>query len=536
MVERSSRAIGVAAAAWDPSYETEHVDWYSEYVARHAPISLSWIQNPSGSSASGKERRMWRNDAKGMGLLRDWTSTRRDKVVAPLEDGKVCVWDLNSSAIVGMSVPGILSKDIYRRTGTPKPMLDFANVGESVSVDSLRQRAYLAVGNILNEVDVATLQVITQQRYPWTIFALSQESDYSAPLTVATTLSMQMYDSRLSAAAEEEAISLRCEQCLGLPAESRAFSLSPSPLLRKCGRRIRIDMPLREDGNYASLFQPAPLSILHPPAPCVNNILLAGRFPSILCYDRRFFPRLQKAVHSGGRLCALTSVASTQFPWASSSCPDSHKVVACGGYNGCGTIELYDLKRVTSSSTPQATTHDDVLNMSFSMSPVIQNRQNAAKSKVLSVQPHATRIAFSDTDGNIKWFERDGRSEVRRFNINNPNHWSSATRAAVARGGEARLNEVARRILPTGGPDEAGGDLLVWTGDRIGRVRFCDDGGGQDDDAMSTDDEEGIGSDLERRSRRREEKQREREYEGAMRRALERQADEVRWIGRLGMV
>ena len=83
-----------AAAEWDPSFETENVDWYSEYIARHGPVSFSWLHPPRIREATtGPES----CNVKGIGLLRDWSSAREDKVIAPLEDGTVCIWDFNFS-------------------------------------------------------------------------------------------------------------------------------------------------------------------------------------------------------------------------------------------------------------------------------------------------------------------------------------------------------------------------------------------------------------------------------------------------------
>ncbi|BDD55677.1 hypothetical protein MPDQ_000864 [Monascus purpureus] len=563
-----------AAAAWDPSYEKEDVDWYSEYIARHGPVSLSWLQQPYTKRENSRRKEFF--EVKGIGLLRDWSSARGNKVVAPLEDGSVCIWDLNHShcsetqgtkgKIIGMSAPGILMTDMSRRKETSpvsksKAVADFVSVGECVSVDSIRRRAYLAVGNILNEVDLETLKVVSQQRYPWSIFALSQETDYSVPLTLATTLSLQIYDSRLSAPEEEETINLRCErEITPIVPESRLFTHPDSPLLQLQPnglppRRIRSPVPSEEDTKYAPLFQPGPLSILHPPAPHVNTILLAGRFPSILCYDRRFFPRLQNTVHSGGRLCALTSVPPPQFPlFSDSTWPTSHTIVACGEYNGRGSLELYNI----SSSTPDQS--NDLSDMSSDMSSRYRNRQSAAKSKLLSVQSHGTRIVYSDAEGNIKWVERDGRVEVRRFNINThqtlphtrwnrPDNSRISSHESNSDGAQetTRLfstdslhsgpNEVARRILPTGG-NLTGDELLVWTGERIGRVRFSPTDPEEDEDEvddMSIDEGIDEASHEELRLRYREREQREREYAELMRKALERQADEVRWMGRLGM-
>ncbi|RHZ65836.1 uncharacterized protein CDV56_108326 [Aspergillus thermomutatus] len=564
-----------AAASWDPSYEGEDVDWYSEYIARHGPMSFSWLQQPFTRKNQGEGK--IHREVKGMGLLRDWSSARQNRVVAPLEDGSVCIWDLNHShsidsratkgRVLGVSAPGILMADLSKRRDHPAPRsaLEFINLGECVSVDSIRRRAYMAVGNALNEVDLETLQVISQQRYPWSIFALSQETDYSVPLTVATTLSIHIHDSRLSASEEEEAINLRCEEPVAaLVPESQVYARPDSPLLQlqpdgRPPHRIRSPDPSQKGADYAPLFQPGPLSLLHPPAPHVNTILLAGRFPSILQYDRRFFPRLQNTVHSGGRLCGLASIPAPHFPVSSGSAyPQSHKVVACGEYKGRGSLELYNL---TPSSLDSGDSPSD---MSSNMNAVYQNRQSAARSKVLSVESHGTRIVYSDAEGNIKWVERDGRVDVRRFNLNSylqqaggqTNRQSHlGTSDAVAQDDEEEEDgasglwrsvfrsqtdgEVARKILPTGG-NLTGDELLLWTGERIGRVVLSTSSGDNhgeedDDDEMSIDGDLDDSAREELRSRRREQLRQEREYARRMRRALERQADEVRRMGGFGL-
>ncbi|KAL1988346.1 hypothetical protein VTN96DRAFT_10029 [Rasamsonia emersonii] len=533
-----------AAAEWDPSYETEDVDWYSEYIARHGPISFSWLQQPS--VATGRSTNGHSSDVKGVGLLRDWSSAREDKVVAPLEDGSVCIWDLNHSRtstsqttkgkVAGVSSPGILFADLSGRSeksSAQSSSSEFLNVVEGVSVDSIRKRAYIAVGNILNEVDLETLQVISQERYAWPIFALSQETDYSVPLTLATSQSLQIYDSRLPMREEEAEIGLRCEKepVQFLP-NSNLYSHPDCHVLQlqpngQPPHQIRSPDPLEKGANYAPLFQPSPLSILHPPTPHVNTILLAGRFPSILCYDRRSFPRLQNAVHSGARLCGLASVPAPNFPVPSDShWSSTHTIVACGEYNGRGSLELYKLS--FSGSDPQ----EESASSSFNQSTVYQNRQSAASSKLLSVASHGVRIVFSDAGGNIKWVERDGRTEVRRWNINTDRKRSAA--ASVDGSSDANSpsgmflssdtggsSDVARKILPTDA-NLTGDELLIWTGERIGRLRFSHDG-----DAESEEEEEDEGD--------KEERRREQEYSRMIRRALERQADEVRWMGRLGM-
>ncbi|KOS42849.1 hypothetical protein ACN38_g6250 [Penicillium nordicum] len=557
-VSRSERAR--AAAEWDSSAEGEHVDWYSEYIARHGPISLSWVEQPMVRKGEGKRGQSY--EVKGMGLLKDWSAARQNKIVAPLEDGSVCIWDLNHShsvgsqaskgKILGVSEPGILMTNLSgRRDRSPsKAALEFINLGEGVSVDSLRQRAYLAVGNVLNEVDLETLKVISQQRYPWSIFALSQETDYSVPLTLATTLSLHIYDSRLSAVEEEEAISSRCERVVSSNAPKLGmFAHSDSPLLQLQSNgqpptRIRSPEPSDKGANYAPLFQPGPLSILHPPAPHVNTILLAGRFPSILCYDRRYFPRLQTTVHSGGRLCGLASAPAPRFPvFSDSTYPESHSVVACGDYNGRGSLELYNLKPVPEEDhSPSNTTSN--------LYPEYNNRQSAASSKLLSVGSHGNRIVFSDAEGNIKWTERNGRSEVRRWNINTsqpeipfgrrsqqptPQTEEDQQPRGLWPSQSPGNNEVARKVLSTGG-NLTGDELLIWTGERIGRVKFSipellDEKEIDEDDDVFMHAEVDEATREEMRHRRRDDWEKEQGYGDYMRRALERQADEVRWMG-----
>ncbi|KAJ5174309.1 uncharacterized protein N7482_000186 [Penicillium canariense] len=563
----SPSEIARAAADWDSSAEGEHVDWYSEYIARHGPMSLSWAEQPMLQNGEG--RRKHPHEVKGMGLLKDWSSARENKIVAPLEDGTVCIWDLNHShradsqstkgKILGMSEPGVLMANLSRRRehSPSKSSLEFINLGEGVSIDSFRRRAYLAVGNVLNEVDLETLRVVSQQRYPWSIFALSQETDYSVPLTLATTLSLQIHDARLSAVEEEEAISLRCEKnsALLVP-ELDIFARADSPLLQlqpngQPPTRIRSPEPTARE-NYAPLFQPGPLSILHPPAPHVNSILLAGRFPSILCYDRRFFPRLQSTVHSGGRLCSLASAPEPRFPvFSDSTYPQSHAIVACGEYNGRGSLELYRLESSSQDCNGSPSHHTSLL------TPEYRNRQSAASSKLLSVASHGNRLVYSDSEGNIKWVERNGRSEVRRWNINTsqpqiscsrrsqPPSFAQPEEASMPRGlwpssnPQNNSSEVARKILPTGG-NLSGDELLIWTGERIGRLKFSipadlDRGMGDNEDDLFMHAEVDEDTRTAMRKKHRDEWEKEQRYANMMRRALERQADEVRWMGTDGM-
>ncbi|KAF5015367.1 hypothetical protein F66182_13327 [Fusarium sp. NRRL 66182] len=179
-----------------------------------------------------------------------------------------------------------------------------------------------------------------------------------------------------------------------------------------------------------------------------------------------------------------------------------------------------------------------------------QNRQSAASSKLLSVASHGARIVFSDSNGNVKWVERDGQTQVRQWNINTSRRQSKIVspedvnesdqvRGLFFTSDTSMRNDVVRKILPTDA-NLNGDELLLWSGDRIGRLRFSnasdEDTDDEMNDSMSLDGEEvNLTEKQARRQSKELEKRREQEYALRIRRALERQADEVRWMGRLGM-
>lgn len=163
----------------------------------------------------------------------------------------------------------------------------------------------------LVEVDLETLSAVNHERFPFSITALS-EAKHPVPLTVGTNLSLYLHDPRarrLSGPAD--AGSGRIESYdtqFGSLGSERSRSLDFRSLLNP------EPSPL-----YAHLHHPGPLSILHLPSSGSEwdgngDIYVAGRFPSILNYDRRYFPRLRGTIHSGARLC---SMASLPYPFAS---------------------------------------------------------------------------------------------------------------------------------------------------------------------------------------------------------------------------
>jgi len=219
-------------------------------------------------------------------------------------------------------------------------------------------------------------------------------------------------------------------------------------------------------------------------------------------------------------------------------------LVAAGEYNGKGSLELYGLHPPASFSSSSDDHHDH--HVSAPSAPhddapsTLKNRVSASSSKLLSIAPHGTRIVFADGDGALKWVERDGLTSVRGWNINGsgyrrrgrvgPGRVGGLFGASSGDGGGG--GDVARKILTTGasagsleGVSGAGGreELLIWTGERVGMLRY----GEKSDLGFSAEELEERLDGLVGRE--------ERIYGMTMRRALERQADEVRFVRGLGL-
>ena len=529
-----------ALTNWDPSYPGEKVDWYTEFVARRGPVSVSWIQQPADGDLEAQKMR----DVQGLGLLTSGNATR---IVAPLEDGSVCLWDIDHDnqsgrkrgSIVARTTAGFLSsqgptngidKDSFRwiekSIGT--------GVVECVSVDNVRNKAYFAVQNMLQEVDLETMQISSQKKFPTSISALSDAS-YPVPLTIATTQSLHLHDTRLPCTvySSNSDVAEKVETVANFPASSK--------LRNDFGRLLAGDEPKAP----ASLLHPGSLSILHLPSHGSQEsgeIYVAGRFPSILAYDRRNFPKLKSTIHSGSRLCSLSSLPYS-FKAMESDLMQQNKLsvqaarevkaqpgktlIACGEYNGKGSLEMYGLfPEVEASGVSTSEQQPGALQDS-----TFKNRVSASRSKLLSVATHGTRLVVSDSDGQLKWVERNGSSLVRRWNIN---EYQVADRRGIFSLGTTSNGDVVRKIVPHNGANADRNpsrnqierdELLLWTGEKIGILRF------RSKSKFGAEEWEEKVESMEERMRRREE----RIYGQTMRRALERQADEVRFVQGLGL-
>ena len=494
-------------ASWDPSYPTETVDWYGEYVARCAPLGLRWLQPPRPT------RRGATVDARGVGLFGRGASAR---VVAPLDDDGLGLWTLDAGdlsfhgnsrrgAVCARSRPGLLTRTGCNDTSA------FASSGivDCVSVDHARQKVYVAVDRCLHEVDLDTLEVSARAPFPAMISALST-ADPSLPLSVGTRDGLHFYDHRRP----------QHETSTG---EDSTTVLDPQLSWTAPGTRLRKPSKGSPVDTTGSLLGAGPLTILHPATrvadgrslPCSgreSEIYVAGRFPCVLVYDRRTFPRPRATIHSGARLSSLAAL-----PYAFSSASASsllrnvpgHTLVATGEYNGKGSLELYGF--ADGDAMPEKR----------------RNRTSAGRAALLSVATQGTRILVSDGDGALRWFERDGTTPIRHWNINTNSGTGTSQRDLIsqdlsnqASSRESANSEVVRKLLPVG--NEPRSEVVVWTGERVGLLQY---GPSRDRESWSEGENDED-----------EPSEEEHQYGEAMRQALARQADEVRWVQGLGLL
>lgn len=511
---------------WDPSGIGEEVDWYGEFVQRHAPQQVSWFQDAGHEDEDDDGGGDGvRGEATGAGILYDGDGLA-DKVVAPLDDGSIRIWDAGarSSSLgrwVATSAVGVLTN----RAPQSRAMMTDTGAVECVSIERVRQRGFFAVQNSVCEVDLHTLQLVSQTPYPFAVTALS-EAHHTTPLTVGTNRTLHLHDPRQ-------------------PARPASPSTSTSTSFAR--------LATGDSARHVALSQPGALSIAHTPSSLGDgngDIWLAGRFTSLLNFDRRFFPRLRGTVHSGARLSTL-SLLPTPFiphtlrlgaPYAPPSLLHHARstpgatLLAAGEYKGKASLELYSL-----SPDPAYAINSADSRTTRNTAACYQNRQTASASKLLSAAAHGTRLVFSDGDGNVKWVERDASTPVRQFNIND---LDSNTRRAAPPSGHLEPNshlhtgrgDIVQRIVPTSCPSVADTprlgteNLLLWTGDgRLGMLSFGHEPlFAFDKDIFADALERQVDGEPDMRAV-------EREYSLEMRRALEMQARELRWLRGYGL-
>jgi hypothetical protein len=141
-------------ANWDPCFPSERVAWYDEYVQRHGPVAVSWMQYAYYPRHHQHHDRASPDDfveARGVALYYPEGGTAETVLaVAPLDDGGVGLWDVGGTrgkrgAIVARSRPGILFIDGPGADNTRRSKRIDSGVTECVTVDSERHRAFFAV-------------------------------------------------------------------------------------------------------------------------------------------------------------------------------------------------------------------------------------------------------------------------------------------------------------------------------------------------------------------------------------------------------
>ncbi|KAK3987047.1 hypothetical protein QBC44DRAFT_246778 [Cladorrhinum sp. PSN332] len=533
-------------ANWDPIFPGEKVSWYNEYIQRHGPAQINWLQLPYQIGHSGDDQDSGNGkssadfvEARGLALYypdapaeAEGSPGAKGRVLAvcPLDDGGVCLWDVGGGsfgkkkgAIVARSKPGILFIDGPRADNSRRSKRVDSGVTECVSVDSWRHIAFFAVQSHLIQVDLHTLTAVDCEPFTWAIATLSAASP-QVPLTVGTSFGIHLYDYRQRRKASQDLVET-LDHVDGIGTES---------FYERSLRHIFDDEPLPP---YASLAQPGPLSIVHLQRPgqaddLSDDIYVAGRFSNILHYDRRMFPSIKGSIHSGARLSSITSLP---YPFSALDTDLRRKgelsleqvqeskngagrtLIACGEYNTKGSLELYGLS-ANQSEFPRP---------GGLQTSAFKNRQTASQSKVLSVVNHGSRIAFSDGMGYINWFERDGFTEVCRHKIGH-NEQSEGPSIFASMPG---IDDIARKLLPTrpgGHSDNASvndNDLLFWTGEKLGLLSFSSLPGFTAKDFEDLDEPDS--EDLARAAK-------EQEYKEGMRRALQKQADDARWVQDFG--
>jgi hypothetical protein len=376
----------------------------------------------------------------------------------------------------------------------------------------------------LIEVDLRTLSVAGCESFPWSITSLST-AGCSVPLTVGTNLGIHMHDARAPQLAGSTSTSN----------PERVDNFGAKEFYEQSFADLFSDIPLPP---YASLSQPGPLSILHLERPgsmpgLSDDIYVAGRFSSILHYDRRKFPSIKGTIHSGARLCSMTSLPypfsaldyevrrngllSPERVYSSKTVPEGRTLIAAGEYNTKGSLEIYGLLPASQTT----------LEAGGLQASTLKNRQLASDSKLLSVVNHGSRLVFSDGSGLIKWFERDGFTEVRRHRIGHCERGGGQEPSLFL--SMSGSDDIARKLLSTSAGEAAArinsNDLLFWTGEKLGLIGFSSQSGFTADDfedAALTEADAAMEAE-------------ERAYSRRMRQALERQADDVRWVQDLGL-
>ncbi|KAK6520368.1 hypothetical protein TWF506_000640 [Arthrobotrys conoides] len=470
-------------AQWySASDEERGVDWYKEYQYRHAPLpDESFIKFRPPNNLEIVDITIAGGDDSGTDHL---------LAASALIDGSVCIFSLAESkvgSILGRSQPDLLARK--------SPDLGSGRLSDGTvagirhergpfvnAATAYGHRAWFGAGSVLTEVDLTTMQRIRSHRFPFSVTCLSTPTPV---LAVGTTLTLHLLDSR----SFSDYIATTSNSCNS----EKIDTVFTDPSTHKASTRL-FDCPTTTNGlssdneernsrDYllhappTAFLQPSPLSILHSPIDQGggNELYVAGRFPSIMAYDRRQWPRLAGTMHSGARLSSLAIIPSN----SALSVPSNYTLIGCGEYAGRGTLEMYPLPTSGSNAhfpneylqrdgvveeQPDKILLSDQKMFAKSTSAAIRNRQSASKSKIFSVASQGIKIVTGDSEGRLRFMERDGLQHIR--------DWVSPWDDSYPGGG------CIKKILPILHPradlkpSAENSDLLLHVGEGAGVLTF----------------------------------------------------------------
>ena len=364
-----------------------HVDWKAEYIARNADISITWLPNQQIQTKYSF------GDVQSVGSCNHARS-----LVTAFEGGKVGLWNidhyLQSHKRPHVDLSGVSPASILYTTPDETPHV-VPNYTESVTVDDQQRKALFSSGTSIVGVDLLRLQRTECFRYSSTVTALSATTP-GVPVTLATEDGLHLYDARTD--------------------HRGAVTASTAP------------------------YTPKILTILHRGPYAIH---VAGRFPSIVTYDRRFYSSVHSTIHSGAQaLTSLRDIAPSQrHPHGTILAAGLHE-----GQSEHGSLELYHQESSLRNDIPVTYVAN-------------RNRLTFQQRKLLYAIPHGNRFVCSDSHGSLNWVERDGTPIIRRWDI---------TGAPTS-----RVEHMARKLICLGDdPNDPRADLAFWTGSAVGVLGF----------------------------------------------------------------
>ncbi|KAF3924193.1 hypothetical protein ABW21_db0201415 [Orbilia brochopaga] len=471
------------------------MDWYREFQYRNAKLSeRSFIKFRAPDDLEIVDIALTGYEG---------ASSSEMFAASALEDGSICLFSLSDRCmgrVLGKSKSDLLArKTLDTKSGrlavdsnTGVGLVNYERglfVNAATAYDT---RAWFGAGSVLTEVDLVTMQRIRTHRFPFSVTCLSTVLPVMA---VGTTLTLHLLDSRSPshyvAAASPTSISGSAVDGEKIDSsQSAPIRVLDSPTILTPENDERSSRDYLLNAPPTAFLQPSPLSILHSPIDQAggNETYVAGRFPSVMAYDRRQWPRLAGTIHSGtkARLSDLTIISANsslpQIPISS-----KYALVACGEYDGRGTLEMYPLPTgsLQDGQVQQPLQPGEEVRRPLSTQQMYskassigtRNRQSASRGKIFSVANQGLKLVTGDSEGRIRFMERDGVRHIRDWV--GPTHLNTASAANnstadVVHAGGGCVKKILPLVLPSSDlrPSVENADLLLQIGEDVGVLTF----------------------------------------------------------------